>query len=150
MGAGDAALTTRRPLRRTLTGTGLSHEFRGDTGLRQGAVPAFVGDLVEPVGEALGEAAGVGEHDRRAVRLDEVDDALLDRRPDAAPGVAAGGRTLPLGDDLAELGHVLDGYDDLDLDGLRRRRLHDRHRLPFRHDVPAQEAGDLVDRAHRR
>ena len=40
------------------------------------------GQLVEPGGQPLGQPAGVGEHDRRAVRLDEVEHPLLDVRPD--------------------------------------------------------------------
>ncbi len=43
---------------------------------------ALVGDLVEPVAQPLRQAAGVGEHDGRAVRLDQVGDPLLDMRPD--------------------------------------------------------------------
>ena len=42
------------------------------------------GDLVEPGGQPLGEPARVGEHDRGAVLLDQVDDPLLDVRPDRA------------------------------------------------------------------
>ena len=43
---------------------------------------ALGGQLVEPGGEPLGQAAGVGEHDRRAVCLDQVEHPLLDVRPD--------------------------------------------------------------------
>jgi hypothetical protein len=46
---------------------------------------------------------------------------------------------------LAELGHVLDGDDDVDGDGLRGGRLHD----AYGRDT-AEEARDLVDRAHGR
>ncbi len=41
-------------------------------------------DLVEPGRQPLGQPSGVGEDDRRGVLLDQVDDALLDVRPDAA------------------------------------------------------------------
>ncbi len=56
-------------------------------------VDAVGGDLVEPRGQPLGEPAGVGEDDRGAVLLDQVDHALLDVRPDrpAALGAAGGG-----------------------------------------------------------
>ena len=50
---------------------------------QRGAVHAFIGNLIEPVGQSLGEAARVGEHDRRAVLLDEIDDSFLDGGPDA-------------------------------------------------------------------
>ena len=94
--------------------------------------PALVGDLVEPVGQPLGEAAGVGEHDGAVVGLDQVDDPALDRGPDARLAVA-------------ELGHVLDRHDDLDLDRLGRRRGDDGHVL-----LPAEEPGHLIDRSHGR
>jgi hypothetical protein len=88
-------------------------------------------------------AAAVAEHDRGAVRLDEVDDPLLDGRPDRARSARAGRR--PAADRagrLAERGHVLDRDDDLHLDRLGRRRLDDDHLAGA-----AEEAGDLVDRA---
>ena len=43
---------------------------------------AFGVNLVEPRGKSLGQPPRVGEHDRDSVRLDEVDDALLDVGPD--------------------------------------------------------------------
>jgi hypothetical protein len=55
------------------------------------AVPTVGRNLVEPSGEALGEPTGVAEDDGAAMRLDEVDDPLLDRRPDAASRLGAGG-----------------------------------------------------------
>ena len=79
------------------------------------------------------------------MRLDKVDDAFLDRGPDALATVATCGRAFALAWlHLAELCHVLDRYDDVDVDGLRGRRLHDRHRAGA-----AEEAGDLVDRPDR-
>ena len=104
---------------------------------------ALGGQLVEPGGEPLGEPAGVGEHDRRAVRLDEVEDALLDVRPDARPPAGAGGRAGEVVGGLAEAGHVLDRHDDLELEGLVDRRLHDGDR-----PAAGEEGGDLVDRPH--
>ena len=53
---------------------------------RRRAAAALVPDLVEPRGQPLGQPPRVGEHDGRAVRLDQVDDALLDVRPDRRPG----------------------------------------------------------------
>ncbi len=65
----------------------------------------LAGELVEPLGEPLGEAPAVDEHDRAAVRPDQLQDPRVDRRPDAGPQVAApaagppgcssGGRTSP-------------------------------------------------------
>ena len=39
--------------------------------------------LVQPLREPLAQAAAVDEHDRRAVRADQLEDARIDRRPDA-------------------------------------------------------------------
>ncbi len=63
---------------------------------RRGSSPARVGrDLVQPGGEALGQPARVGEDDRRPVLLDQVDDALLDVRPDRRGTRVAGSRPAP-------------------------------------------------------
>ena len=43
-------------------------------------------DLVQPGGQPLGEATGIGEDDGRAVGLDRVDDGGLDVRPQRAGG----------------------------------------------------------------
>ena len=94
--------------------------------------------LVEPGRQPLGQPAGVGEHDRRAVLLDQVEHPLLD----VGPQRAARGPSSPL---LAELGHVLDRHDDLEVPLLLRRRSHDLDR-----GRAAEEAGDLVDRPHGR
>ena len=69
------------------------------------------GQLVELVGQPLGQAARIAEDDRGMVLADEPQNLGVDRRPDAAasfwaPGRAAGqffGRQQ-----LAELAHVLD------------------------------------------
>lgn len=78
--------------RRALGGAGLAHQLGGGVvlGQRRGGAAhiersaggALVGDLVQPVAEPLGEAPGVGEDDGRPVRLHQVDDPLLDVRPD--------------------------------------------------------------------
>ena len=108
------------------------------------AVQPLGGDLVQAAGEPLRETAAVAEHDGAAVLLDEVDDPLLDRRPDAAPRRRAGRRPAPHGPGLlADRAHVLDRHDDRDLDRLGRGRLH--HGDLAR---AAEEAGDLVDRPH--
>ena len=64
----------------------LAHELgRGVVLGQRLARRPLVGDLVEPVAQPLGEAAGVGEDDRGAVGLDQVGDPLLDMRPDGRP-----------------------------------------------------------------
>ena len=47
-----------------------------------GAHEVLAGELVQPRGEPLGEPAGVHEHDRRAVRADQLEQPRMDRRPD--------------------------------------------------------------------
>ncbi len=107
------------------------------------------GDLVEPGGEPLREPAGVGEDDRGAVLLDQVDHALLDVRPDRpAPLGAAGGRSLGhLVDRRRErqLGHVLDGHDDLEVPLLGGRGSDH-----LDGTGAAEEPGDLLDGPHGR
>ena len=55
-----------------------------------GADELLAGQLVEALGEALGEPPAVAEDDRAAVAPDELEDPRVDRRPDAGPHVAAG------------------------------------------------------------
>ncbi len=88
----------------------------------------LAGELVEALGEALREAAAVREHDRAVVGPDQLQDPGMDRGPDAGPHLATedgAARLRVEGQDLAQTSHVLDGDDDLDLEGLagaRRRR----------------------------
>ena len=102
----------------------------------------FLPDLVEPGGEPLGEAAAVGEHQGRGVLGDEVDDALLDVRPDRGALLLAGRRPAQVAGGLAELGHVGHRHDDLEVPLLGRGRLHDVDR-----PATGEVAGDLLDRA---
>ncbi len=68
---------------------GLAHRLGRDPVAGRGLDPGPLGgDLVEPGGQPLGEPAGVGEDDRRAVLLDQVDHPLLDVRPDARDPLA--------------------------------------------------------------
>lgn len=53
-------------------------------------------NLVEPGGEPLGEATRIGKDDARAVRLDKVDDALLDMWPNRV-GARVGGLGVGVG-----------------------------------------------------
>ena len=124
---------------------GLGHDLgRLLAGLLQVAAGPGGGDLVEPRGQALGEAAGVGEHDGRAVLLDEVDDVLLDVRPDRA-AAAVVGVGIRVEVSAVGCGHVLDGDDDLEVPGLVGGRRDDLDRR-----VAAEEAGHLVEGAHGR
>ncbi len=110
-----------------------------------GRLDALLPDLVEPGGEALGEPAAVGEDEGRGVLGDEVDDALLDVRPDGGPLLRPGRRAGQVAGGLAELGHVGHGDDDLEVPLLGRRRLHDVDRA-----TAGEVAGDLLDRSHGR
>ena len=78
---------------------------------------AFGVNLVEPGGESLGEPARVGEHDRGVVRLDQVDDALLDVGPDRV---------------VLQVGHVGHRHLHRQVERLGRRRGHDGRRAPAR------------------
>ena len=153
MGAGEDG-------RRAGGGAGLGHDLRGAAaergrardGIRPPDGPGAVGrlgallpDLVEPGREALGEAAAVGEDEGRGVPGHEVDDALLDVRPDRGPLFRAGCRAGQVAGRLPHLGQVGDGDDDLEVPLLGRRRLDDLDRATAR-----EVAGDLLDRAHGR
>ncbi len=87
----------------------------------------LVVQLVELGRQPLRLAAGVAEHDGRAVGEDLFEDARVDRRPDARAARRHGDRRqtavqpafgLLLGRRSAEVGHVLDGDDDVDLQWL--------------------------------
>ncbi len=104
-------------------------------------------ELVEPGREAFGRPAGVAEHDRRAVLEDQLEQAWMHRRPDAASeGTRRRGAAHRLLDHLTERAHVLDGNDDLDVERLADARVDDRHRPGPAVDAAAEEAGDLVER----
>ena len=104
---------------------------RSVAGVRHVLARALGPDLVHPGGEPFRAAPGVGEHQRRAVLGDQVDDALLDVRPDRRPGQRAGrgaGQVEVVGSD-ARVPRRSDrsgtGHDDVDHDLLGRRRLDD-------------------------
>ncbi len=172
--AGDDRLDARARARLRL------HLRRGDRARVEHVLALPLGpQLVHARGEPFRAAARVREDERRAVVGDEVDDALLDVRPDgrarradvgsarrAGRGRArevalAGwqGRQTAVGP-RAGVGHerrrpevreVGDGHDDVDLDALARRRLHDDDLAPALGlgPVPAEEGGDRLDRADR-
>ena len=112
-----------------------------------------LGELVEPQREPLGEAAVVDEHDRRAVRLDEAQHLGVDRRPDRlraelGAGVhllAVGGNRVRERRGRAELAHVLDRDDDLEVELLARAGVDELDRPAARDEAP-----DLLERPLRR
>ena len=113
-------------------------------------VVAFAGELVEPQRQPLGEPAVVDEHDRRAVLRDELEQRGVDRRPDRACASARARRHLdPVGGSAgcevavrAELAHVLDRDDDLEVELLARPGVDELDR----HGPPGDEAADLLER----
>ena len=96
-----------------------------------GARDLFLGQLVQPQRQPLGEAAVVDEDDRRAVRADELEDLRVDRGPD---------RLLLLG-----LAHVVERHDDLQVELLRAAGVDELDLAPAR-----DEAADLLQRPLRR
>ena len=84
----ELVLDLQPPLARQRAVVGLDQLLlhrRGALGLR-GAVLALPVQLVEPGGQALGQAAGVDEDERRAVLLDQLEQPRVHRRPDASGG----------------------------------------------------------------
>ena len=112
----------------------------------------LAGELVEPLGEALREAAAVDEDDRASGAPDELQDPRMDRRPDADARVRAGRRAARLlleRQGLAEAAHVLDRHDDLRARAAcARRRRRSRRRGPAR--CRPRKRGDRLERPLRR
>ena len=107
-------------------------------------------DLVEPGGEPLGEATRVGEHDRRAVRRDEVDDALLHVRPDRRALRVAGSGAVDLARRRAHLGHVVDRDDHLEVERLGASGCTTvTGRAPPRNDATSSTGRTVADRPMR-
>ena len=129
VGAGQQGRCTRREAAaHDVCGRAAAHLRIGPGG--QFDPVAFGVNLVEPRGKSFGKPPRVGEHDRAAVRLDQVDDALLDVGPDAV---------------VLEVGHIGYGHLHRQVERLGRGRGdHPRRRLP------GQESRDLLRRAHRR
>jgi hypothetical protein len=128
------------------SGPGLRHERRGVRAGRDG-LPGrpFVRQLVEPAGQPLGQPAGVGEDDRAAVGLDEVEHPLLDRGPDRRPRLVARRRAVELTGGLAQGTHVLDRDDDREVPLLGRPGRDHLHRA-----AAGEEGGHLLDGPYRR
>ena len=124
---------------------GLSHHWAGEPASGQLQLGSLGGDLVQPGGQALGQPAGVREDDGGLVRGDQVEDVLLDVRPDRRVPWRPGGRPRRLDLGVRQLGHVLDRHDDAQVPLLGELRLDHRHR-----PLAAEEARDLLDRPDRR
>ncbi len=93
------------------------------------------GQLVDAGSDALGEPSRVDEDDRRAMVAYELEQAWVDRRPDAVrrlPGVVV----------RLQLRHVLDGDLDPHLHGLEPARVDDGDVAPG----AAKELRDLFQR----
>lgn len=134
VGAGDHR-------RGSLGGARAAHQLGRGMGFFKGlAGRPLVRDLVQPVAESLRQAAGVGEHDRRAVGLDEVGDPFLDVWPDGG----LFGSLLAVGDQgAAQFAQVLDRDDHGEVEFLAGGRLDDLH-LALGREI----ARDLVHRTH--
>ena len=141
-----AAATGWIALRHAAARAGLRHQ-RGGVGARRHRLAGrpLVGQLVEPAGQPLGQPPGVGEDDRAAVRLHQVEHPLLDGGPDRGPRLVARRRALELAGRLAQLAHVLDRDHDREVPLLGRRWRDDLHGA-----TAGQEGGHLLDRPHRR
>ncbi len=120
------------------------------------SVLALPVQLVEAGGQPLGQPAGVDEDERGAVLLHQLQQARVHRRPDRAARRTGRRRARASGslDHGAELGHVVDRDDHLDLERLAHPGVDHRDRPRPPHAVvadggAAEEAGDLLQRALR-
>ena len=120
---------------------------------RGGRLGAGLPDLVEPTGEALGQAAGVGEHERGAPLGHQVHDPLLDVRPDgparhralvAEPARRGAGPQVVGCGGGGEVRQVRHRHRDRQVPALGRGGPHHRHRLRA-----AEEPGHLGGRLDR-
>ncbi len=116
-----------------------------------GAHELLACELVEARGESFRETARVAEHDGRAVRSDQLEDARVDVGPDAVvrlrivePERVRGAARR--GGMRTRLVHVVDGDDDLDIERLARAGVDDCDRTRLALRIAAQESGDLVER----
>ncbi len=111
----------------------------------------LAGQLVQALGEPLGQAPAVAEDDRAPMGPDQLEDPGMDRGPDADPQVArcagpaerAGGPLLER-NALAEPAHVLDRDDDRQLEGLARAGVDDSDLAAWADAT--EESGDQLER----
>ena len=111
----------------------------------------FLGELVELRGQALGQTARVHEDQRAAVGSDELEQLLVDVRPDAGACGSGGGRTARrLFEDLAHRREIVDRDDHLDVELLATAGVDDGYRAQSAvASDAAEEPRDLVERALR-
>ena len=146
-------VATRAGRRPALSASSISQALVAGDRAVVGAGDLLSGQLVEGGGQALGQAAGVHEEDRGAVRAHELEETRVDGGPDRAapagrwPGPR--GSRRPRLDGFPEAGHVLDRHLDPQVEGLLRAGVDDRHRprLPLAQALAAAEvAGHLLER----
>ena len=113
----------------------------------------FLGQLVQPHRQPLGEPPVVDEDDRRAVLLDELEDRRVDRGPDRA-GVRLVARAISTPScttgwassfDVPSSRRSSTGHDHLEIELLARAGVDELDRA-----VAGDEAADLLERALRR
>ena len=103
----------------------------------------FLGELVQPQRQPLGEPAVVDEDDRRAVLLHEPQELGVDRWPDRGRVAFAAGSEQRVADGTCPgLAHVLDRDNDAEVELLAGAGVDDPDRPRTRH-----ESADLLDRA---
>ena len=103
---------------------------------------ALGGDLVQPRGQPLGQAARVGEDDGRAVLPDQVGDVRLDVRPDGGARTALSSSRSP--ESSYSPGWVMSSTGTTTL---RSHSFTDGRRDDLDRGRAAEEAGHLVERA---
>ncbi len=89
-----------------------------------GAGDGLAGEIVEGAGEALGDAAGVDEDEGRGALADELEQARVDGLPDGGL-LGALRRRSAVSVICTELGHVLDGDLDPEVEELAGARVDD-------------------------
>ncbi len=129
MGAGQLGGRAERLPATHDVGRRAAGHLRVGLGRELGAA-AFGVNFVEPRGKSFGQPPRIGEHDRRAVRLDQVNQPCLDVGPDGV---------------VRQVGHVGHRHLHGQLDGLGRWGSHDGGG-----EAAGQESREFLGRAHGR
>ena len=111
----------------------------------------FAGELVQGAGQALREATAVDEDQRRAVRMNQLEQARVNRAPNRGARSRTGGRAAGNFVDLGESRHILDRDVDRQPQLLPLGGVDDRHRpvggcLLVAGELVVQLALDFFDR----
>ena len=111
----------------------------------------LVRELVQPRRQPFGAPPVVDEHDRGAVRADQIEQHRVDGRPDRGViGLIGELRVRCLDRPDAEIGHVVDGNDDLQGERLAAARVdHGDVTQTVRRFEAAEESRDLLQRTLR-